>query len=452
VDGTEGLTEATLVARTPGLAWAAARLRLWLLGQDRFARNVSIMLVGTVLGQGASVLMAPLLTRLYSPSEFGVLSVFMAFLNITVVLAALRFEIALSSARSQGEAINLAALCGIVLVCTTALLSVLAALAPESWLDALWLGSLEHERWLVPVGFACLGGYFIMLYYATWLHEFPVIARTRISQGLSGPISQIALGLLGLGAPGLAIGFVIGQSSGTLLMFRRLVLNRVTVLRRLSWLRIRSAMVRHRHYALVSSWAALIDALGTNQILYVLVSALYDGRIAGFLFLAERVVSRPLTMVSNSMLQVFMGEAGRAARSAPAQLRQRFHQIAARQFAIALVWVVVVDVGAQLWFGGLFGPTWRDAVPYVQALSIAFLGQAVVQSVQHTMQVLNRPVQAAVWQVGRMVAVTGGIVICWYAHVSALETILVYSVLQAAFSVALLTLMAVTIERIQVRA
>jgi O-antigen/teichoic acid export membrane protein len=152
------------------------------------------------------------------------------------------------------------------------------------------------------------------------------------------------------------------------------------------------------------------------------------------------------------MLQVFMGEAGRAARSAPAQLRRRFRQILARQFAIALVWVLIVDLAAQICFSWLFGPTWGDAVPYLQALSIAFLGQALVQSVQHTMQVLNRQVQAAVWQVGRMVGVTGGIVICWYAHVSALETILVYSVLQSAFSVALLTLMAVTIERIQVRA
>ena len=446
MDGTE--TAAQAVPRLPGLL---DRAREWALGRDRFARNVMVMLVGTGLGQGASVLMAPVLTRLYSPAEFGVLSVFTAFLNISVVLAALRYEIALSAVRSLGEAINLTALCGIVLVTTTTVLAALSALAPNVWLEALWLGPLEAYRWLVPLGFACLGAYFVMLYYATWLQEFRIIARTRISQGISGPGSQILLGLFGMGAPGLVIGFVIGQSSGTLLLFRRLVLRQPAVLRRISRRRMRMAMVRHRHYALVSSWAALVEALGTNQILYVLVSALYDGRIAGFLFLAERVVARPLTMVSTSLLQVFMGEAGRAARAAPALLRRRFRQIAIRQLAIALAWVVIVDLAAEFGFATLFGGAWRDAVPYLQALSIAFLAQAVVQSVAHTMQVLNRPVIAAAWQVARMVAVTGGIVMCWYADVPARETILLYSVLQAVFCAALLCLMTAAIERIQVR-
>ena len=70
---------------------------------------------------------------------------------------------------------------------------------------------------------------------------------------------------------------------------------------------------------------------------------------------------------------------------------------------------------------------------------------------QHTLQILNRQVLAALWQVMRMVAVTGGIVICWKLQTSALGTILVYALLQAGFSIWLLALMAMSIERIQVR-
>jgi O-antigen/teichoic acid export membrane protein len=424
---------------------------LALFGRSAFARNVSIMLFGTVLGQAASVLLAPLLTRLYSPEQFGLLSVFTAFLNISTVLAALRYEIAIASARSEAEAINLTALCGLVLLATTGLLAVLALLVPTDWLVAMRLGVLDHYRWLLPLGFACLGAYFVMLYYGTWQAAFAVIARTRISQGLSGPISQIALGLLGLGAPGLAIGFIIGQSSGTLLLLRRLVLDRSTVLRKLSFPRIRYVMLTHRHYALVSSWAGLIEAMGTNQILYILVTSFYDPRIAGFLFLAERVVARPLQMISTSLLQVFMGEAGRSVRDAPDMLRRRFRQIASRQFLIALAWILLINAAAALWFADLFGDAWRAAVPYLQVMSIAFLGQAVVQAVAHTLQVLNRQGVAAIWQVARMAAVTGGIVICWQLQLSALGTILVYALVQAGASASLLLIMAISIEQVQVR-
>ena len=86
---------------------------------------------------------------------------------------------------------------------------------------APWLNPLASYRFLLPIGFVCLGSYYVMVAAATWLGAFQQIARTRISQGLSGPISQIGLGLLGAGAPGLAIGFVIGQSSGTFLLLSR---------------------------------------------------------------------------------------------------------------------------------------------------------------------------------------------------------------------------------------
>ena len=447
VEGTSGAAQAATLGAVRR-SWLRVQA---LAGRSVFARNVSIMLFGTVLGQAASVALAPLLTRIYGPDEWGVLSVFTAFVIITSVLAAMRYEIAISTARDETEAINLVAVCGLALALTTTLFTIVVMSAPRAWFDAIWLGPLADHRVLLPIGFLCLGAYYVMLYYATYQHAFSAISRTRISQGLSGPISQLGLGLLGAGAPGLAIGFVIGQSSGTLLLLRRLVFDRREVLRELSWARMRRAMVDHRHYALVASWAALIEAMGTNQILYVLVSALYSGRIAGFLFLSERVVSRPLSMISTSLLQVYMGEAGRTVRDAPDQLKRRFWQIALRQLVLASLWVGLIDLTAQFAFAKLFGAAWSDAVPYLQLMSIAFLGETVVQSVQHTLQILNRQVLAALWQVMRMVAVTGGIVICWKLQTSALGTILVYALLQAGFSIWLLALMAMSIERIQVR-
>ena len=100
-------------------------------------------------------------------------------------------------------------------------------------------------------------------------------------------------------------------------------------------------------------------------------------------------------MISTSLLQVYMGEAGRTAREAPAELKRRFRQIALRQLALATLWVGLIDLAAQFGFARLFGAAWGDAVPYLQVISIAFLGTAVVQSVQHTLQVLNRQFLAA---------------------------------------------------------
>ena len=79
-----------------------------------FARNVLIMFTGTVLGQLASLLLSPVLTRIYSPELFGILGFFTSFIGIIGVISALRYNIALPLAGSKEDAANLLAVCFIV--------------------------------------------------------------------------------------------------------------------------------------------------------------------------------------------------------------------------------------------------------------------------------------------------------------------------------------------------
>src|SRR5206468_222267 len=146
---------------------------------------------------------------------------------------------------------------------------------------------------------------------------------------------------------------------------------------------------RYRRFPLVASWAALVDGAGA-QALYPLITVQYSATVAGFVFLSERIVARPLLMVGTSLLQGFIADAGRTAREEPAQLRRRFRQVVARQFVLALGWVAAANAGAVLLFPTVFGADWAGAVPYVQALSLAYLAQAVVQPVFHTLQILER--------------------------------------------------------------
>jgi hypothetical protein len=66
-----------------------------------FSTNVIFMLAGTALGQAASVLLSPALARIYTPGEFGYLSVYTAALTILGVIAALGFELAIPIAASE---------------------------------------------------------------------------------------------------------------------------------------------------------------------------------------------------------------------------------------------------------------------------------------------------------------------------------------------------------------
>jgi O-antigen/teichoic acid export membrane protein len=441
----------TLIDRLPAVLQGRLHRFRQHAARRSFAWNVSIMLVGTVAGQAMSLLLAPVLTRLYSPTQFGYLSVYSAVLGIFGVVASLGLELAIPICMADGECANLLALNGLVLVGTTALVALFAWLVSAHMLDLLWVGSLADYRWLLPIGFACLGGYYIMVAVATRSGSFKDIARTRISQGVSGPVSQIVLGLLGVGTPGLVLGYVIGQSSGTLLLFSRLVMRQRAWLREITWRGILASARRYSTFPLLASWARVLDMAGGGMVLFLLISACYSPAIAGFMFLSERVIERPLLIVSTSLLQVFTGEAGRAVTQDPLLLRRRFYQVVPLQFMLVSIWILLANVLAGWAFPLLFGAEWGDAVPYLRALSLSYLMLSVLHPVSTTLQILEHQVTAVVWQICRLVLIVVGVLLARHAGLSAVSALWISSLLQALCCAVLLGLMVGSIEKVVAR-
>lgn len=425
-----------------------------MLARRPFLKDVSIMLTGSAGGQAVSLLLSPLLTRLYTPQEFGILSVYSAIIAILTVVASLRYELAMPLVRDDEDAVNLMAVCLMALGITTAAVGLVSFLAPDSWVARIWPIPLDPAdsliyRSLLVVGYTCLGGYFIALYVATRVNAYRAIARTRLAQGVVGPTSQIGLALLGAGAPGLLVGSILGQSAGTFGLFGKVMGGRGDLLRAISWSRMKAQASRFKQFPLVGSWAALIDAIGSSQLLYLLITMTYSARIAGFIFLAERVVSRPLSIIGTSILQVFVGEAGKTIASDPALLKRRFYQVVTRQFGLALAWILLANLIAILLFPAMFGEEWRDGVPYLEAISIAYLAQAVVLPVFHTLQLLERQRMAAAWQVGRLVLTVSVFTAGVALDFSAPAVIAAYSVAQAVACVVFLVMIARSIQQVQ---
>lgn len=420
------------------------------LRHGTFSRNVYVMLAGAVLGQGTSLILAPVLTRVFSPAEFGYLSSYSAAVSMLCVVASLGLEIAIPISVDLAETANLTALCFMVLAGTTAVICLVSLGLSPRLMDMLLLGPVGAHRALIPIGFVCFGAYYIMVATATRQGAFREIARTRIAQGVVGPISQIALGLAGFGAPGLAIGFVLGQSAGVSLLLRRTVLASREAMATISWRGIGRAWRRYLGFPLWVSWTRLIEVVSIMMI-YLLLTALYAPAVAGFLFLCDRVIARPLVIVSSSFLQVFTGEAGRSVHGDPRGLQRRFYQVIAGQALVSASVIAAANIAADWLFPHFFGARWDAAVPFLRAMSPAYMFMTVTHPVSTTLQMLERQALNAAWQVLRMAAVFAVVFTTWKTGMSAVGTVWCYSAVQAVFAVVLLGLIGWSVARLQTR-
>ena len=78
--------------------------------KSEFTRNVLTLMTGTTIAQAIPIAISPILTRLYTPKDFGVLALFVAITSIFGSIANGRYELAIMLPKKDEDAVNILAL------------------------------------------------------------------------------------------------------------------------------------------------------------------------------------------------------------------------------------------------------------------------------------------------------------------------------------------------------
>ncbi|MBK7683641.1 MAG: hypothetical protein IPJ26_14755 [Bacteroidetes bacterium] len=61
--------------------------------RSEFLKNVLVLLTGTGLGQFITLLASPILSRIYSPAEYGVFTLFVSTASMMAAISAARYDL-----------------------------------------------------------------------------------------------------------------------------------------------------------------------------------------------------------------------------------------------------------------------------------------------------------------------------------------------------------------------
>lgn len=402
------------------------------------ASSVLQLLAGNVAAQMLVFAAYPVLTRLYTPAQIGLLSTLSAAVIVLSPAASARIDMALPMARTEREAGSLLAASAVALVLSAVAIMLLMALLPDNWPGEM--AAAAPYRWLLPPTLVALGGYLVMCGEATRQSRFADVALSRVSQAFIMMLCQIGLYFLGFGTVGLLLGLLIALTASTLGLAWRLLRGPESPLRRLRWRAVRAAASRHRHFALLSSWTGVFNAAST-YLTTIAFAFLYGPVVSGFLFLGERVVMRPLEMIAGSVAPVYTRDLSRLEQSGNGgQAQELFLRVVRNQALVALVWLLPVTAAAAWVLPWVFGEQWREAVPYLQALAIGYFFTAVLSPVSSTLMILRQQKLLAALDLGRGIAVFTAIAGVALLGLPSLIGVLVCSLSQAVSQLVILWL------------
>jgi O-antigen/teichoic acid export membrane protein len=377
-----------------------------------FARGVALVAGGTALAQGLNLLAAPLLTRLYSPTEFGRFAQFSALLSTFAVVAAFRFESAIPMPKetSRGGALLVLSLTIVPVMSVVAGIAVsvfipdvVAGISPWLIAGAIWLtGTFQAlNAWVIRSGRYALG------------------SASKLAQSSVTITSQLALA--GTGSGGLISGYVLGQFGGAgalgwLLWRGHLLPREITT---------PSTLEVARNYGSYAFYSSVATILNTAS-LYVPVwglSRLFDDQVTGWFALAQRLVQVPTVLIGASIGQVYVGEAARIVQERHDEFPAFFSRTLSSLTRLAILTMPPLLILSSWLTPWIFGKTWQATGSYLILLLPYLMLEFVVSPISMTANLLG----FQRWQV-LADAVRLGLLIALFTILSILKTSSILSI------------------------
>jgi O-antigen/teichoic acid export membrane protein len=286
---------------------------------------------------------------------------------------------------------------------------------------------LKPYLWLLPIGMLLVSSYNIFSRIVLRMKSYGVIAKTKLIQGFSAPLSQIMLGLVQAGSLGLILGTIIGQSAGIVTFYSSF---KKQITPRLQLHPLKNLAQRYKRFPQLSVIPALINAIGLSLPIFAL-NKIYGPEVTGFFSLMQRTIGVPLSIISTSTSQVLLSQAANFKRI-NSNMEPLFWKSLRQQALVSAPIFLLIPFMPYL-FQIFFGSTWRTSGIYASVWLPALLGGFIFSPTGCFLDVLERQDLFIIRELIRLIIFIGATIIGSILKLKPLSMNIVFSIATVIF-------------------
>ncbi|MBE0376695.1 lipopolysaccharide biosynthesis protein [Pseudoalteromonas prydzensis] len=363
-----------------------------ILPKSNYVKNIVTLLSGSMVAQIVTILATPLLTRLYSPEQFGVLAIFLAVVLIIGSIINARYELAIMLPESESEARHVVFLCLLIACIISVLIFILIIVIPRNWYEATPLIQLGNYLYFIPLVTMSIGFFNAFNYYSSRKENYALISYANISKSLSTISSQGAFSTVSFSNSGLIFGYCVGAIFSCFFFFKAGIKFELTSIDKL-----KSVAYKYRKFPQYSMWAILANSLSVN-LLNLVIGSIYSLSTLGFYSLLQRVLGMPIAILGTSIGQVFYKEIVKE-KKLTGKGDVIFVKTAINLVIISVLAFIPVYFFLPKLFGIVFGENWIIAGEYAQILVPLFALRFVTSALTLTNSAFEKQNISFYWQI-----------------------------------------------------
>lgn len=391
---------------------------------SKFNRNVLTLATGVSIGQAIPIVISPVLTRLYTPEDFGILALFLSISTLVSVIASGRYEQAIMLPEDQTEALQLSIISWIIAVLTCSIMLLSIIVFHDQVMGLIRNNALKIYIYFTPLLTLSLATFNIQNVLATRLKAFSTLANVSVLKSIVSGSIQLAAGFYRSHPSGLISGQILGSISQNASLFLKLK-NSIKTLSVPNWHTTKALLKRYIRFPQYSVAAVLSNTL-TQNILNISVSSIFTIQLLGFYSFANRILILPMNFLGNSIGQVFFQEATREKNESGSSLKT-LKATFWKLLVISLTGFGILHLFVEEMFTFVFGADWALAGLLAKHLIPMITAKFIVSPLSAINNIYNKQYISLIWQVGYLVLTVTGLSIVFIYDLEFTKFVSVYA-------------------------
>ncbi|WP_323703205.1 lipopolysaccharide biosynthesis protein [Mammaliicoccus sp. Dog046] len=349
------------------------------MSKNKFLNDSLIMVLSSGIAQIILIATIPIISRLYSPSEFGVFTIFSNVVTVLIPIINARYDLLIITAKSDKRANILSSISFVISLIIILILlpvaGVYIVLHPEYMLETI----------LVIVILLLVSLTNIFTSYLNREKNYKMLGIINISRALFMSLIQIILGYMYFGSVGLIIGFAFSYIAGVTIGYKSFK-NHFKIIKNKN--QIINEFIKNKNQLIFSTPSIFLNSLSFSVVIFF-IGILFTNEDVGIYGMVTRILGVPITIITLGLSKIFM-QSSHENYMSTGSFRGQLTSISGILIVLSLfLYLPFYFINDKL-ITAILGSDWVDTIFIIKIVIPMFMIRMIVSTVSLSVIVFNK--------------------------------------------------------------
>ena len=355
------------------------------INYSEFTKNIIKLLTTISIAQFIPLIITPILTQYFSAEEFGLYGLYISVCSILGIIAAGRYDIAIMLPKKNHDAINIVAICFFLTSIFSILCLFLLTIFKHELFELTKSELFVKYYFFIPISIFLISMNQTFMVWFNRQKNYTLIGDQNLLKSTSNSFSSLFLGIKKI-----TLGMIIGN---IISLFVSIIFNIYDFLKssNLQLVSRKKILENFRKYIIFLKYSTISNLFNSlsNIGITALIAIFFGPKIAGFYFLADRIISIPISIITSSVSQVYFQKASLLFYSNKKELLQLTKNVQRKILYILFPFLLTLSLFGENIFS-IFGNDWNEAGIIIKYFALFILFKNIYSPISTIGDILKK--------------------------------------------------------------